>query len=92
MQELEAQFGELLPEREALGCFGRAWNPCHHHVDPCKPDPCKPVHCHPKPEPCAPKTPPPCAPKPPCEPQPAPCYPHHHGHHDWAGGQDWNRV
>jgi hypothetical protein len=38
MQELEAQHGELLPEREALGCFGRhsfhfgIWgHDCGHH-------------------------------------------------------------
>jgi len=38
MQELEAQHGELLPEREALGCFGRRgfhygfWgHDCGHH-------------------------------------------------------------
>jgi hypothetical protein len=41
MQELEAQFGELLPEREALGCFGRAWDPCH-SFDPCH---VPPHHC-----------------------------------------------
>jgi|HubBroStandDraft_6_1064221.scaffolds.fasta_scaffold45207_3 hypothetical protein len=46
IQELEAQFGELLPEREALGCFGRSWDPCH-SFDPCHAPPCHvpPQHC-----------------------------------------------
>jgi len=57
MQELETQFGELLPEREALGCFGRHLNPCHPqpvhcHPEPCHPEPCHPEPCHPQPEPC----------------------------------------
>lgn len=35
MQELEAQFGELLPEREALGCIGRSFHPCHLQPEHC---------------------------------------------------------
>ncbi len=36
LQELDAQHGELLPEREALGVWGRSFGPCNYH----------PVDCH----------------------------------------------
>jgi hypothetical protein len=75
LQELDAQFSELLPEREALGCI-KFSIPCHDY------DPCQPHHHHH----CEPK---PCEPKP-CEPQPAPCPPPHHhvpcDDNSWKGG------
>ena len=41
LQELDAQFGEVLPEREALGCFShvgfRHYHPHHHHCAPKSP-------------------------------------------------------
>ena len=53
LQELDAQFSELLPEREALGCFSHiGFHHCHpqHH---CPPKPCPPPfhhhHCPPPP-------------------------------------------
>jgi hypothetical protein len=77
LQELDAQFSELLPEREALGCI-KFSIPCHDY------DPCQPHHHH---HHCEPK--PKCDPKP-CDPQPAPCPPsHHHVPCDdgsWKGG------
>lgn len=89
LQELDAQFSELLPEREALGCI-KFSIPCHDY------DPCQPHHHH-----CEPK--PKCEPKP-CEPQPAPCQPHHHvpcdddsskygyHHHDPKGYNNQNNT
>lgn len=73
LMELDAQFSELLPEREALGCFGRVHIPCHDY------DPCQPHH-----QPCDPK-PVPCRPLPPCQPVlHHPCGDHVNGvdHHD----------
>ncbi len=86
LQELDAQFSELLPEREALGCFGSHFNFQPHGYDPCHPH----HHHHCEPKPCEPKQEHPCEPpKTPCEPQPAPCQPHHHvpcDDNSWKGG------
>ncbi len=69
LQELDAQFSELLPEREALGCIKFSL-PCHDV-------PCQPHHHHPEPKPCEPKHNP-CSPKEPCAPhQENPCPPPH---------------
>jgi hypothetical protein len=88
LQELDAQFSELLPEREALGCFGSHFNAHPHGYDPCHPH----HHHHHEPEPCKPRPAP-------CKPQPEPCQPAHHRvpcdddslkrnwHHD--GHRDW---
>jgi hypothetical protein len=72
LMEMDAQFGELLPEREALGTWGQVHIPCHDY-NPCQPH----HHCEPKqyhPKPCEPR---PCEPKP-CDSQPAPCEPVYH--------------
>lgn len=63
LQELDAEFSELLPEREALAALGGQFNfhhfhHHHHHV----PKPCEPKH-HPCP-PVKPPCPPPCHEKP----------------------------
>jgi hypothetical protein len=43
LQELDAQFSELLPEREALGCISHiGFQHCHPHHH-CPPKPCPPV-------------------------------------------------
>jgi hypothetical protein len=92
--ELDAQFSELLPEREALGVvtgFHANYNPCqphhHHHHHHCEPPkqtaPCDPpkVHCPPhQPAPC----PPPVHDQPPCDPWHLD-HGHHHGHHPGGG-------
>jgi len=74
LQELDAQFGEVLPEREALGCFShvgfRHYHPHrHHHCAPKPPAgvPCPPPlhhHCPPPPPPYHPKAWLPFKPKP----------------------------
>jgi hypothetical protein len=84
--ELDAQFSELLPEREALGVMSGMhanYNPCHphhhHHCEPPKPQhPCDPPKHH---HPCdPPKQQHPCDPpkqQHPCDPpkQQHPCDP-----------------
>jgi hypothetical protein len=65
LQELDAQFSELLPEREALGCINFSLPchdvPCHPHHHHCKPEPCKPKPCPPHHErPCPPPHKQPC--------------------------------
>jgi hypothetical protein len=59
LQELDAQFGELLPEREALSCFSHvSFHRCHPHHH-CPPRPCPPPldhHCPPPPPPWHPTT------------------------------------
>jgi len=65
LKELDAQFSELLPEREALGCISHISFHRHHHH--CAPRPCPPPlhhHCPPPPPPYHPKTWLPFAPKP----------------------------
>jgi len=49
IQELAAQFGELLPEREALGCI-RSFD--LGHIVPCHPAPCHPEPCNVPPHHC----------------------------------------
>jgi len=71
-QELDTQFNELLPEREALGCISHlGFHHCHPHHH-CPPKPCPPVrvpcpplhhHCPPPPPPFHPKKWLPFAPK-----------------------------
>lgn len=68
LQELDAQFSELLPEREALGCISHISLHCHpHHHHHCAPRPCEPrpqpwqpvrVPCPPVHHHCAPPPPP----------------------------------
>ena len=91
LQELDAQFSELLPEREALGRMSFSFahdvpcHPHHHHHHHCEPKPkCEPKPCEPKP----------CDPQP-CATQPAPCPPPTHhvpcddkNWHD--GGNNWH--
>ncbi len=91
--ELDAQFSELLPEREALGVVSgnlslSHFNPCHdhHHHHHCEP-PKQQHHCEPpKHDPCPP------AKHDPCPPPHKPCdddfgkYGHGHGH--GHGGYD----
>ncbi len=78
LQELDAEFSELLPEREALAALGGQFNfhhfhhhhHHHHHVPkPCEPKqhPCPPVKapCPPVKPPCPPPAYHHCAPPPP---------------------------
>src|SRR5581483_6098643 len=87
LQELDAQFSELLPEREALGCINLKWPGHHlqHHHHHCEPKPCEPKQApcppHQAPPPCPPHQVQPCPPHqapPPCPPHqtPPPCPPH----------------
>jgi hypothetical protein len=71
LQELDAQFSELLPEREALGALSHI---SFHHFNPCHPK----QHHHCDPKPCEPKQVHPCPPKDPCPPPQQPCPPPHH--------------
>lgn len=57
LQELDVQFSELLPEREALGAFAHlSFHHCHPHHQPHHD---VPRPCEPRPHPCPPP-PPPC--------------------------------
>jgi hypothetical protein len=69
LQELDAQFSELLPEREALAALGGQFNLHHFHHH---------HHHHHVPKPCPPKHHPYPPVKPPCPPVKLPCPPVHH--------------
>ncbi|MGD0241867.1 MAG: hypothetical protein ABSB59_16285 [Streptosporangiaceae bacterium] len=81
LQELDAEFSELLPEREALAALGGQFNfhYFHHVPKPCEPKnyPCPPVQPPPYhgAPPCPPVQPPPYHGAPPCPPVQPPCGP-----------------
>ncbi len=91
--ELDAQFSELLPEREALGAFTHMsfhhYHPHQHHH--CDPKPCEPKQTHPCPpprDPCPPVKDP-CPPPPPHHHCPPPPPPPCHDKPVWEGGKSW---